>query len=99
MADGDITLTIDAALAQRIRARAEATGQSVEDLATEGLDMVFGHDRGFNDSEAHWDQVQRIAEKTEREGGIPLEDVQRWVASWDTDNELPPPEPRPRTAG
>lgn len=99
MPDGDITLTIDAALARRIQARALATGQSVEDLAAKGLDLVFGNDRGFNDSEAHWDEVRRIAEVTEREGGIPLEDVERWVASWDTDNELPPPEPRPRTEG
>jgi hypothetical protein len=99
MADGELTLTIDAALAERIKARAEATGQSVEDLAAKGLDLVFGNDRGFNDSEAHWDEVQRIAEDTEREGGIPLEDVERWVASWDTDNELSPPEPRPRAAG
>jgi hypothetical protein len=54
---------------------------------------------GFEDNEEHWQEVQRIAEETERNGGIPLEDVIRWVESWDTGNELPPPEPRPRSAG
>jgi hypothetical protein len=36
----------------------------------------------------------RSADETERDGGIPLEDVERWVKSWNTDAELPPPEPR-----
>ena len=53
---------------------------------------------GFEDNEAHWEEVRRIADETLRDGGIPLEDVQRWVDSWDTDNELPPPEPRRREA-
>jgi hypothetical protein len=30
----------------------------------------------------------------EEEGGIPIEEVVAWVASWDTPAELPPPEPR-----
>ena len=30
----------------------------------------------------------------EEEGGIPVEEVIAWVDSWDTPNELPPPEPR-----
>jgi len=99
MADGEITLKIDQALAERLKARADATGQSIEAVAVESLDLIFGPDRGFGDSEADWDDIQRIVDQTEREGGIPLEDVERWVASWDTGNELPPPEPRPRTPG
>ena len=54
---------------------------------------------GFEDNEAYWDEVQRIADETERDGGIPLEDVVRWVESWGTESELPPPEPRPRNVG
>ncbi|WP_426031810.1 antitoxin [Caulobacter sp. DWP3-1-3b2] len=99
MADGEITLKIDEALAASLKARAAATGQSIEAVAVESLDLMCSQDRGFNDSAAHWDEIQRIVDETERDGGIPLEDVERWVASWDTDNELPPPEPRPRTAG
>ena len=97
MADGDIILTIDAAFAARLQSRAEAAGKSVEAFAAESLDLMFGADRGFDDSDAHWDEVQRIADAALRDGGIPLEAVERWVASWDTDHELPPPEPRPRT--
>ncbi|MGR4865797.1 antitoxin [Caulobacter sp. LARHSG274] len=98
MADGEITLKIDAALADSLRARAEEAGQSVEAYAYSVLEHGFVERPGFEDGNAHWDEVQRIADETERDGGIPLEDVQRWVASWDTDNELPPPEPRPRNA-
>ena len=43
-------------------------------------------------------QVARIAASlAEAEGGapgIPHEDMERWVKSWGTDHELPPPEPR-----
>ena len=94
MADGDMTLTIEAALAERLKERAEAVGQSVEDYAYRVLEQGFVERPGFEDNEAHWKDVRRIADKTLRDGGIPLEDVQRWVASWDTEEELPPPEPR-----
>jgi plasmid stability protein len=93
MADGEMTLKIDAALADSLRARAEANGQSVEAYAYSILEQGFVERPGFEDNEAHWKEVRRIADETLREGGIPLEDVERWVASWDTDNELPPPEP------
>ena len=98
MADGEITLKIDGERAERLRARAEAAGQSVEDYAYRVLENGFVERPGFEDNDAHWDEVQRIADETERDGGIPLEEVIRWVDSWDTDNELPPPEPRPRNA-
>lgn len=29
--------------------------------------------------------------------GIPGEEIEAWVESWDTDNELPPPQPRRRS--
>lgn len=75
---------------------AQAAEQGVEVFAQQ---PPFAERPGFEDNEAYWDDVQRIAEETERDGGIPLEDVIRWVESWDTDTELPPPEPRPRNAG
>ena len=96
MADGGMTLQIDEALAESLRVRAEAAGQSVEDYAYRVLEEGFVERPGFEDSPAHWKDVRRIADETLRDGGIPLEDVEHWVASWDTDNELPPPEPRRR---
>ena len=98
MADGEITLKIDGERAERLRARAEAAGQSVEDYAYTVLEGGFVERPGFSDNPAHWEEVRRIADETLRDGGIPLEDVERWVESWDTDNELPPPEPRRREA-
>lgn len=29
--------------------------------------------------------------------GIPGEEIEAWLDSWDTDNELPPPQPRRRS--
>ena len=77
----------------------EAADQNLAVFAQKPPESDFVERPGFEDNEAHWQEVQRIAEETERNGGIPLEDVIRWVESWDTDNELPPPEPRPRNAG
>ncbi len=96
MADGEITLKIDAALADSLRVRAEAAGQSVEQYAHDLLKFQSERQWGFEDNEAHWHEVRRVADETLRDGGIPLEDVERWVDSWDTENELPPPEPRRR---
>ena len=53
MTDGELTLTIDAALAQRLRARAEAAGQSVEEYAL-GILRRAVEEPGFGDNEAQW---------------------------------------------
>jgi len=98
MADDGMILELDAALTESLRARAKAAGQSVEQYARGLLKDDFVERPGFEDNEAHWAEVRRIADETLRDGGIPLEDVQRWVESWDTENELPPPEPRRREA-
>jgi hypothetical protein len=95
MADGEITLKIDAALAERLKAVSEDLGKSIDEYALQLLDAYTGLDPQKHD-EAYWDEVQRICDETERDGGIPLEDVERWVKSWNTDAELPPPEPRSR---
>jgi len=48
------------------------------------------------EDDAYWAQLRREADQTLRNGGIPLEDIERWMRSWGTDAELPPPEPRSR---
>jgi hypothetical protein len=96
MADGDLTLTIGAALAERLRLRAEAAGQAVEDYVRDVLEGLSESQLGFGESDADWQEIDRIVDETERDGGIPLEDMERWMRSWGTDAELPPPEPRPR---
>lgn len=74
MADGGLTLQIDEVLADSLRARADAAGQSVEEYALLRLradDTALG---GFEeDSEAYADELDRICEETLRTGGIPWE--------------------------
>ena len=76
MADGELTLQIDAALAERLRARAEAAGQSVEAYALHllGEGEAAVRTGGFGeDSEAYADEIDRICDEAERTGGIPFE--------------------------
>lgn len=73
MVDGEITLKIDGALAERLRARASATGQSVEDYARQALDQA-AEAPGFSEAEsAYADEMDRICEETLRTGGVPWE--------------------------
>jgi len=53
MADGGLTLKIDAALAERLCARAEAAGQTVEDYVLAILRRAV-EEPGFEDNETRW---------------------------------------------
>lgn len=53
MNDGGLTLTIDAALAKRLRARAEAAGQSVEAYVL-GILRRAVEEPGLREDEAQW---------------------------------------------
>lgn len=53
MADGELTLTINAALAERLRARAEAAGQRAEAYALEILRRAV-EEPGFRENETQW---------------------------------------------
>jgi plasmid stability protein len=54
MADDDLILTLDATLAQRLRACAEAAGESVEAYALDILGRAV-EPPGVEDTEARWD--------------------------------------------
>ncbi|HWU14603.1 MAG TPA: antitoxin [Caulobacter sp.] len=75
MADGDHTLKINAALAERMKAVSGGLGKSLDEYATQLLDAFTGLDPRKHD-EAYWEEVQRICDETERDGGIPWEQVQ-----------------------
>jgi len=76
MADGEITLKIDAALAERLRTRAEAAGQSLEDYARQALDLA-AEPRGLEERGAsYWREVDEICDEAERTGGVPWEQVE-----------------------
>ena len=72
---------------EQLEALAEDMGRTTSTLAHEAIAAYI--------KENAW-QVEAIGRAVaEADGGGPfvaLEDVKRWVESWDTDNELPPPE-------
>ena len=75
MADGDIILTIDAALAGRLKPRAEAAGRSIEDYARQALDLAAEPQGLAEPDAAYWQEIDRICDETERDGGVPWEQV------------------------
>ncbi len=90
MADDDLILKIDAALAEQLRVRAKAVGLSVEAYAL-GILKRAVEEPGFGESErpwsgapgglgkrdaAYWEEIQRICDETDRDGGIPWEQVE-----------------------
>ena len=91
MSDGDLILKIEPELAERLRARAKAAGQTVEDYAL-GILRRAVEEPGFGESEtswngaprvrfpqrdvAYWEDIQRICDETDRDGGIPWEQAE-----------------------
>ncbi|USQ94888.1 antitoxin [Caulobacter sp. RL271] len=75
MADGDHTLKINAALAERMKTVSDDLGKSLDEYATQLLDAFTGLDPRKHD-EAYWEELQRICDETERDGGVPWEQVQ-----------------------
>lgn len=56
MADGEIILKIDGPRAERLRARAEAAGQSVEEYALGILERAV-EQPGFEENSASWNET------------------------------------------
>ncbi|WP_425998503.1 hypothetical protein [Caulobacter sp. DWR1-3-2b1] len=81
MADGEMTLTIDAALVERLKTRAEAAGQSVEEFALHLLE-----------EDPIWAEVDAICEAVMAEdSGIPLDELGPWMNGWGKSDGPPPP--------
>ena len=62
MADGGLTLKIDAALTERLRARAEAAGETVEDYALAIFRRAV-EEPGFEDNETRWNVARVYVER------------------------------------
>jgi predicted transcriptional regulator len=80
-----LTLRIDETLKSKLESLAEATQRSKSFLAAEALERYV--------AEESW-QVSEIKEgmRQAAEGlVIAGEDMDKWLASWGTDHELPPP--------
>jgi hypothetical protein len=77
MANGAMTLEIDPELAESLRARAEAAGQSVEAYALHRLRDDTVEASGLREaSAAYYDELDQICQETLRTGGVPWEQVQ-----------------------
>ena len=77
---------------EQLEALAEDMGRSTSNLAHEAIATYI--------RENAWqvEAIGRAVAKADAGGPfVPLEDVKRWVESWGTDNELPPPEATLRT--
>jgi hypothetical protein len=83
MVDSDITLTIGEALAESLRVRAEAAGQSVEEHARHRLEK---------DDAATWTEVDAICDSVVAEdNGIPLDELGDWMKGWGKPDGPPTP--------
>ena len=51
-------------------------------------------ERSEQDRKDKREAVRRGLKQLDAGKGIPLEDIEAWVESWDTPDELPPPGPR-----
>lgn len=84
-----MTVRLTSALSKKLDALARDTKRSKAFLANEALTSYVEQNA--------W-QIARITQslKEVRSGapGIPHEDMEQWVESWDTKKELPAPQPR-----
>jgi predicted transcriptional regulator len=84
-----VTLDLDSEDDARLRHLAERRGQEKSRVISDALALLDTQE------EPDIEEDLRRLEAFDRDQlGVPLEDVQTWVRSWGTANELPPPVPR-----
>ncbi|HEX6143583.1 MAG TPA: CopG family ribbon-helix-helix protein [Geminicoccaceae bacterium] len=85
MSTQTLTLSIAGDLVEALDRLAAATGRPRDELAEEAI-------RDLLDYEA-WKEakIQRAIEQADRGDLVPHEEVFRWLESWGSDEELPPP--------
>ena len=91
MADGGQTIELDEELAVSVRAAAVARGIPFELFVRDALEAhMFAETEWSEDTD--WAIDEKLLEHAIRTGDtIPLEDIEPWLMSWGTPNELPPP--------
>jgi len=78
----DVSEKLDALARETNRTKAYLAGQAISDFVERNAWQVAHIGRALEDAKSG-------------SPGIPHEDIERWMDSWDTADELPPPEPRP----
>lgn len=79
-----LTIRVPKSVLDELRSQAERTGRDVDELADEALVRHLEHVAA----------VEEAIAEADAEGGGPWiahEDVVRWLESWGTKHELPPP--------
>lgn len=96
MSSSALTITLPAALAEDIRAAAEARGLSPEEYVRQQVayGIALGDDPAFLSEEGVEEDLAAVAEFERTGEAIPAEDVFAWLSSLHTDNPLPRPKPR-----
>ncbi len=97
-------IEVDAWTADVLEARAQERGISVSDLLADFVDAedalpadlqkMRDEGRGPWSPEVLAEDARRLEEFQRTGMGVPLEDIEAWVKSWGTANELPMPKPR-----
>jgi predicted transcriptional regulator len=80
-------IEIDDRLAARLKKAAAKQGTTVEAFAAEAVESALDHADSWAEDEAAYAQYAQTGKS------IPLEAAEKWVRSWGTADELPPPEP------
>ena len=98
MADGEMILTLDPETSRMLQDAADAAGLPPADfvaqmVAEAHLDIPDEVAAGIVDPDPAIDRA--ILDEMQRTSmGVPLEEVEAWMKSWFTDNELPVPKAR-----
>ncbi len=80
-----LTLRIDRNIKDRLESLAQATKRSKSSLAAEGIEAFVALE------ERQIEGIKRAMASLDRGAGVAHEDVEAWIASWDSEDELPPP--------
>jgi predicted transcriptional regulator len=86
-----LTLRIDETLKSKLESLAEATQRSKSFLAAAALERYI--------TEESWQLAEIKEGMRQAAAGLVIsgEDMDKWLASWGTDHELPPPKMQKRT--
>jgi RHH-type transcriptional regulator, rel operon repressor / antitoxin RelB len=81
------TVRVDANIKKRLAKLAESTGRSRSFLAAEAIAEYLAT------NEWQVAGIKAALTSVDHEGTIAHEDMERWINSWGTKSELPPPKP------
>ncbi len=80
-----LTLRIDSDIKERLESLAKATKRSKSSLAAEGIEAFVELE------ERQIEGIKRAMASLDRGEGVAHEEVAAWIASWDSEDELPVP--------